>query len=385
MIEEVSVDKPQDMLSRVKQLVAGRFLGRQGRMPGLDALRGIAALMVVIYHYTARYPEVVAPHSEGLLFSFPYASIGVQVFFAISGFVIFMTLERCRSGRDFFVSRFARLYPPFVACMLLTSGVTFASGFNPRGLHGGDVLLNLPMVVGLLDRVYVDGSYWTLTCEISFYVLIAAFFYMIQRRVLGRNEGSFDRVKGNPLLIGVALWMVVTVLGRSYADDMYTRWSLAFNFMYGHLFVVGIAVYGLTKGRLLVPLLLLAMAVLAGAMPVLGQFSIGAAIKFFGIGVLVWIAAHLQMQGRVAALAAFLGGISYSLYLLHQMIGYLLIYKLEAAGMGASLAVLLTTAAMMVLAYLVRRTVEIPAQNGILAWYAPWKAKTIAPVATGPA
>jgi peptidoglycan/LPS O-acetylase OafA/YrhL len=373
------------VVSKVKQLLAGRFVGQQGRMPGLDALRGIAALAVVLFHYTAGYAEVIGPHNAGLWFNFPYASIGVQAFFAISGFVIFMTLERCRNGRDFFVSRFARLYPPFLACMLLTAAVIFIGGYNPRNLRGIDVLLNLPMVVGLLDRVYVDGSYWTLTCEISFYLLISVFFYQVQRRVLGRSEGSFDSVRNNPLLFGVALWMVVTVLGRTHADDMFTRWSLAFNFLYGHLFVIGIAVYGLTKGRLLVPLLLLGMAVLAGSMPQLGQYSIGASVKFIGIAALIWAAAHLRVQGRAAALAGFLGGISYSLYLLHQMLGYTLINKLETAGVGASVAILFTMALMIGVAYLVRRYVEIPAQNGILAWYAPWKSKPLTTASAGPA
>ena len=344
------------------------------RMPGLDALRGIAALLVVLYHYSLGYNGVVAPHTTPLLMVFPFPAIGVQIFFAISGFVIFMTLERCARGRDFAMSRFARLYPPFLFCMLLTAAVTFVFQFNPRGITGADVAANLPMIVGLLDGVYVDPSYWTLTCEICFYALIALVYYQLQQRFFPGRD-SFEPRGFNVLLAATLAWMVICVLGRTYGGgDMYAREALALNFQYGHLFVTGIAIYGLVKGRLLVPLSLLAIAALLGAMPVLGALSIGSVVKTLAIAFMIWVGARIPLNGWLASVAFFLGGISYSLYLIHQMIGFLMIARMEQAGLNANLALLLALAAIMLMAYAIRMYVEIPSQNAILKWYRGRKA-----------
>lgn len=74
-----------------------------GRLQGLDALRGLAALAVVLFHYTARFDELFATTPQSSL-SFPNGHYGVDLFFIISGFVIFMTLQRMRRPADFLVS-----------------------------------------------------------------------------------------------------------------------------------------------------------------------------------------------------------------------------------------------------------------------------------------
>jgi peptidoglycan/LPS O-acetylase OafA/YrhL len=72
------------------------------RFAELDALRGIAALMVVLYHYTTKYQELYG-HTGATLIDLRAGRNGVQLFFAISGFVIFMTLERTKKPLDFIV------------------------------------------------------------------------------------------------------------------------------------------------------------------------------------------------------------------------------------------------------------------------------------------
>jgi peptidoglycan/LPS O-acetylase OafA/YrhL len=87
-----------------------------------------AALSVVIYHSTAWYDAGEPGHaSPGVLFVFPYGKFGVELFFMISGFVIFMTLERTSNVYNFIVSRIARLYPAFVACLAATIGLILLS------------------------------------------------------------------------------------------------------------------------------------------------------------------------------------------------------------------------------------------------------------------
>jgi peptidoglycan/LPS O-acetylase OafA/YrhL len=75
------------------------------RIIELDALHGIAALVVVLFHYIDWYDKVRG-HSTDPLFWLPWGELGVQLFFVISGFVIFMTLQRSKRPMDVVVSRF---------------------------------------------------------------------------------------------------------------------------------------------------------------------------------------------------------------------------------------------------------------------------------------
>ena len=89
------------------------------RILELDVLRGLAALGVVLFHYTVVYPLSYNPY-ESTLFKFPLGYYGLHLFFMISGFVIFMTLERTAHSLDFIVSRFSRLFPCYWAAVILT-------------------------------------------------------------------------------------------------------------------------------------------------------------------------------------------------------------------------------------------------------------------------
>ena len=103
------------------------------RIAEIDTLRGLAALWVVFYHYTYRYGQI---YGENLLpwTVFKHGYLGVQVFFVISGFVIYLTLERRNNLLDFAVSRFSRLFPVYWAAI----GVTFFAGrgVRPSGTGG---------------------------------------------------------------------------------------------------------------------------------------------------------------------------------------------------------------------------------------------------------
>jgi hypothetical protein len=66
------------------------------RFRELNVLRGIAASLVVLFHYWTRYGQLYVPDNPPLLgFEFPDGIYGVYLFFMISGFVIFMTLRQC--------------------------------------------------------------------------------------------------------------------------------------------------------------------------------------------------------------------------------------------------------------------------------------------------
>jgi peptidoglycan/LPS O-acetylase OafA/YrhL len=101
-----------------------------------------------------------------------YGWLGVQLFFLISGFVICMSCW----GRDagaFFRSRVTRLFPAYWMAVLLTFTVValFSTVYERVSLT--DLLLNLTMMQAPLGAAAVDGVYWTLWVEACFYFLFA--------------------------------------------------------------------------------------------------------------------------------------------------------------------------------------------------------------------
>ena len=130
-------------------------------MVELDALRGLAALQSSP-STTRRIITTKSATPSRWASVFPAGNYGVQLFFLISGFVIFMTLERTRTAMDFVVSRFSRLFPAYWAAMAITAAVVYSIGLPSQKLPLHDFLLDLTMVQEILGAEHLDGSYWTL-------------------------------------------------------------------------------------------------------------------------------------------------------------------------------------------------------------------------------
>lgn len=135
----------------------------------LDALRGIAALFVVFYHFTL---------GRGAWWGFSLGVTGVDLFFLISGFVIFMSINKVSSGTEFVINRVARLYPTYWVCVSVTFGVmVFLRLINFAAAHDShagfwDYLCNLTMLQYYLGVKDLDIPYWTMIIEMLFYIVI---------------------------------------------------------------------------------------------------------------------------------------------------------------------------------------------------------------------
>ena len=98
------------------------------RRRGLDGLRGLAVILVLMFHFTWGFALVVRAHSPGLLATFYSGQYGVELFFTISGYVILMTVDRTPDLKSFAIARFSRLYPAFFFAVIFTTAVTSATG-----------------------------------------------------------------------------------------------------------------------------------------------------------------------------------------------------------------------------------------------------------------
>lgn len=160
---------------------------RGPRLEVLDGLRFVAALAVVLYHFTTmdrvwhrRADEIFPDQTAG------YGWLGVHLFFLISGFVICMSAWD-RGVGSFLRSRAVRLYPAYWLSVLLVGAVAtlWPVLHGPAGWEG--TLVNLTMFQDAVGVPPVAEVYWTLWAELRFYLLFALLVWwgLTYRRVAG--------------------------------------------------------------------------------------------------------------------------------------------------------------------------------------------------------
>jgi peptidoglycan/LPS O-acetylase OafA/YrhL len=312
------------------------------RLAGLDALRGVAALGVALYHFSFCYAAEHPGFAPSVLFEF--GKYGVDLFFAISGFVIYMTLQRSASVVDFVVSRFARLYPVFWVALLIAATLRLMDGGS---LTIGTVLANATMMPSLFGAPFLDPVYWTLGYEFRFYVLAAGFLLSRSNRVEFACLG----------------WLLIAVLVMAYTPIQVMLVIVA---PYADLFVVGIMVYRLHHN----PRNLSAWLVLATSILVAERVPFASDVHINGLSntaVVCAFAAALWFGARamVPRPLAHLGEISYALYLLHDPVGSLLLNTGHSWGVPADLAIVAALLGSISVAGFINATVERPAQRWI--------------------
>jgi peptidoglycan/LPS O-acetylase OafA/YrhL len=323
---------------------------RPGRLTELDALRGIGALCVLIFHYSTRFHELF-PQASHVPFSFPGGNYRVLLFFTISGFAIFFTLERIRTVADFVVNRFARLYPAYLVAMLCTLSIEYLAHATKLLIGPKAILVNFTMLQGFAFIPEVDGAYWTLTVEIAFYVCMIALW-----RFAGLRR----------LELMLALWLAVRWLYWMW-PDMPERIIMVMVLRYLPFFVIGMLSYRVWAGRRTwrqqAPYAAMALASVATmetwdvtivAIVLLASFAalIRGHLRFLAIRPLIW-----------------LGGISYSFYLIHQHVGFIVMLEVAKAGYSPWIGFAAAFLVALVLGTIINRVVERPAGEAILAWW----------------
>jgi peptidoglycan/LPS O-acetylase OafA/YrhL len=169
------------------------------RLQSIDALRGVAALGVVLYHAVLQTPNAVPNNVfrwpvKLLQFVTSFGYIGVFLFFVISGFCIHLQWAKSRAAGkppdikfgSFWRRRIRRLYPPYLiafALFLLMAALT--TGINVTHFFVYDVVMHLLMLHNLDPQTCysINGVFWTLAIEEQLY--LAYFLLLFLRTRLG--------------------------------------------------------------------------------------------------------------------------------------------------------------------------------------------------------
>lgn len=323
------------------------------RLTELDALRGVAALLVIAFHYLHEYP-IRYDDAVPVVAAADYGQYGVHLFFMISGFVIYMTVERVSELRGFVTGRFSRLYPAYWAALGVTFLVLAASPLPDVHVSPAQAVVNLTMFEGFLQVPYIDGAYWSLTIELSFYVLIAALL------VIRRPQWTLPALWALAGIYVVGRWAWTRSPNSKLLDLAFNHATL---FWFANLFAAGIIFYLIVMKHERSPWLYAQL----GLVVVLDVVShgwvsglvIASALVLMGAA-LVYRPAFLRVRPML-----FLGAISYSLYLVHQNVGYVVIRNLDGTGVPHWGSVVVAFLLALAAATALNRLVERPAQAAL--------------------
>jgi peptidoglycan/LPS O-acetylase OafA/YrhL len=152
----------------------------------LDAVRAFAAFLVVVVHTGQFFP---APNHFVQLFA-AMGQLGVQLFFVLSAFLIFESLDRLRGKAapltEFFVHRFLRIAPLYYTAIVV-SLVMFRGLFPGLGMGVAytpqNIIANVLLLHGLVPAANqsIVGGGWSVGTEVLFYLLAPMLFLLRNR------------------------------------------------------------------------------------------------------------------------------------------------------------------------------------------------------------
>ncbi|MFF2141080.1 acyltransferase family protein [Kitasatospora sp. NPDC058190] len=147
------------------------------RLGWLDALRGLAALVVALHHFGILE---LLPFGGAVWAHFDLGLYGVMVFFLVSGYIIPASLERRGDVRAFWVGRLFRIYPALIATYVVAIAILPKGDGSVALFRTGHDLISLTanatMLQDMLNVVNGMGVTWTLTYEMVFYFLVTGLF-----------------------------------------------------------------------------------------------------------------------------------------------------------------------------------------------------------------
>lgn len=314
---------------------------KNSRLSELDALRGIAVVIVLIYHYVFRYDSLYT-HQFDVPDWMHFFKYGVELFFMISGFVIYWTLNRIKKPLDFLVSRVSRLYPVYWVAVIITFLLVSYLGLPDREVSLTIALSNFLMFHEYLKVPHVDGAYWSLTVELTFYFWVFILYLFNQ----------FKRVE-----FWLSAFLLLAFLQGSGLIALPSVINKIFFLEYISFFIAGICFFKIQDGqsnKMTVFILALSLVV------TIFTFSPKHFVLFTVFYLIFYFSVFGYMKFLVAKPFLFFGKISYPLYLLHQNIGYALIYKCYYFGVSPWISIPMAFLLTIIVSYLLSVFVEKP-------------------------
>lgn len=298
-----------------------------GTIESLQILRAIAAILVLLRHGTMTVQDQYG--YSYLQHFFKFGECGVDMFFVLSGFIIYystVTASRTITIKQFLLRRFIKIFP--IYWIVLTLSLALLLGWK-YGFHSNGVVL--PTLSNIMKSILLIPNdspvlvvSWTLSFEIAFYLLFSILFF--------RSKKLF--------FLALTTWVMLCYANRfifhiDYLDLKINPLNAFLNpivaeFLFGCLVAVMILQFSNAYWKLSFTL---GIGLFILAITVLNETSLPRELRF-GIPSTLIIYGMANIKIHFSKLFVLLGDASYSLYLLHVTLLHLLIKIIQAAHMN---------------------------------------------------
>ena len=332
-----------------------------------DALRGLAMLAVVLFHYTqifwfsrVRVGQILdlAPLAgyPGASLALPVnlGAVGVGLFLLLSGLLIPLSLGRQGAAR-FAVTRLTRIYPTYwagLAVTVLALWLASRLGGTAFAVSGRDVLGHASIAFqDMLGGRNIDPVMWTLKVELWFYALLGAAFALTRRRLKG------------------AIWLLLPILALLCRGPAWgTAWHAAQYYLapvvcyFPLMFAGSWCYFWLTGQASRRETAIMATLMLALFVWFTGWHSLALYLSY-AVGIVLFALGVLRPAWWRSRLLARVGAVSYAWYVCHSIAGYVTMTALARLGLPWWLLVLAALFVTWWRAVAINRWVELPTQR----------------------
>lgn len=302
------------------------------RITFVDGLRGIAALLVILFHnggFWLKTPDTGYLTTFMLNFS-SYGYLGVEIFFVISGFSIACSLNSFDLNRDsftrFLIRRVIRLTPLYYTSILLTFVLALlckhfiTSSHQPFPIPSyASLLAHLFYLQDILGFPEINVVYWTLCIEIQFYIVFGLLVMFFRRLQSCTNQEKSDKFT----IYYFVFFSLLSYLFPLLKIEKLANISGLF-LPYWYMFSTGTIIYWCI--RKLIPRNLIFIILTCLTLTFL-RFDNLELIVSSSTAITIYLASIFQ--GLYTWLAAkpfqFLGKVSYSLYIIHTPVAVIIL------------------------------------------------------------
>jgi peptidoglycan/LPS O-acetylase OafA/YrhL len=299
------------------------------RVVGLDGIRGLAALFVVLHHtYLVSYPTYPVNSGPFWLGWLMYGHLAVVVFITLSGFSLAIAPARrdwqLGSKTRFAVRRAWRILPPYWAALVFSLIMAWTVAPEPGSAspNGKAVVVYGLLLQDVFGSPVPNGAFWSIAVEAQLYIIFPLLLVMLR--------------KASAIAMVAAVTIVVSTVGALSPHVSAVHLLIRLTPQFAALFALGLATAGVLRTSERVQRLPWQWFSLAAALPVLvvlvikgtvwfqnEQFwvdlALGPAIAFFLAAVATGRARSVRWLLDTAPVRK-LGSFSYSLYLIHAPI-----------------------------------------------------------------
>lgn len=333
----------------------------------LDALRGVAALVVVFDHSSYTF---MADFRRELMPLVNTSRYGIMVFFLVSGYIIPASLERRGCVRTFWIGRIFRVYPLWAAVVAVLLALDLLGVAELRDFGGQSAatvaVAHVTMLQELLGTPNLLLVLWTLSYEMAFYLLVVALFTVrvhqrsaavavvlavlaavsVTAGVALPPSALSGLVGTGPLIAFASIAMVVAICCASAGSPVLRRFGGVLGGVPALVLVPFNGTVPMWEGLVILAVMFLGTAVhraehgrstwrcAAGTAVVVVACAVGSAYRYgdgdhftrrgwivaFLLAVLTFGAGLASRRRRIPRTLTALGTISYSVYLVHPVL-----------------------------------------------------------------